>query len=149
MVKQFYYHTNIHILLSFWEFWHAWYYGMIIWNIWNDFAFWKKKQEKCLDSVNCNPTSSTNFPILLYRSKKKPMAKIINQRNSRKKYYQGRGQVVLKMLSRKTRKKIKYISKFFSQYNNNTSTLFLDIIYKLQMILFQNVYNIWHVPISF
>ena len=67
--------------------------------------FEKKKQEKCLDSVNCNPTSSTNFPILLYRSKKKPMAKIINQRNSRKKYYQGRGQVVLKMLSRKTRKK--------------------------------------------
>lgn len=72
------------------------------------------------------------------------MAKIINQRNSRKKYYQGRGQVVLKMLSRKTRKKIKYISKVFFQYNNNTSTLFLDIIYKLQMILFQNVYNIWH-----
>ena len=30
----------------------------------------EKKQEKCLDSVNCNPTSSTNFPILLYRSKK-------------------------------------------------------------------------------
>ena len=70
------------------------------------------------------------------------MAKIINQRNSRKKYYQGRGQVVLKMLSRKTRKK-KYNSKVFFP-NNNSSTLFLDIIYKLQMILFQNVCNIWH-----
>ena len=71
------------------------------------------------------------------------MAKINNQRNSRKKYYQGRGQVVLKMLSRKTRKKIKYNSKVFFP-NNNSSALFLDIIYKLQMILFQNVYNIWH-----
>ena len=86
---------------------------MILWDDYFEFCyiyemilhFEKKKQEKCLDSVNCNPTSSTNFPILLYRSKKKPMAKIINQRNSRKKYYQGRGQVVLKMLSRKTRQK--------------------------------------------